>query len=394
MPESEKLKEMIAQGIAREEIVDHTGGSDDYVVKYIVDIDIDIVFTKHLFKRGEVPREYNNEVTYGDSVKALALLLTNECYVGQEQLTKILSYLSSGIINMTDATLFKWSDDFASSLSNEIAVIKRDLQNGPVINVDDSPMHCTQTLIYDEEGQNPETKSEKGKSYQVTTRTYVNSDSVIYTVNPQKDIDGVERDGILTEYDGVICHDHDTKFYNFGGRRDGHGDCGEHLLRTLKGLEELQRILWATEARQFFKDMNDYKNIDLDDSVTSCDPIMLNQFENMYDDLVAAGKTQLDLMDKKAFGYDGFNAMLNRLAEYKTPYMLFMRDYTVPFTNNAAERALRAEKNKEKISGCFRSWQGIVNYVKVRSFITTLKMRGLNLLESIRSIIQGRPVLV
>jgi len=116
-------------------------------------------------------------------------------------------------------------------------------------------------------------------------------------------------------------------------------------------------------------------------------------YEKRYDELVSSGRAQLAGMDKNSHGYEEFNAMLNRLTTYKTPYMLFMRDYAVPFTNNAAERSLRAEKNKEKICGCFRSWQGIVDYVTTRSFITTVKMRGLNLMGSIRKIFRGRPVL-
>jgi transposase len=73
--------------------------------------------------------------------------------------------------------------------------------------------------------------------------------------------------------------------------------------------------------------------------------------------------------------------------------MLFMRDYKVPFTNNLAERDLRSEKTKEKVSGMFRSWDGIENHVKVRSFISTLKKRGMDLFSCIKMVMQQESVL-
>jgi transposase len=88
-------------------------------------------------------------------------------------------------------------------------------------------------------------------------------------------------------------------------------------------------------------------------------------------------------MEAKSFGYAELQRMVHRLAKYKASYMLFIRDYTAPFTNNQAERGLRHCKTKQKISGCFRSWQGVVDYCKIRSLFASAKKRGKNLMDSI-----------
>ena len=81
-------------------------------------------------------------------------------------------------------------------------------------------------------------------------------------------------------------------------------------------------------------------------------------------------------MPPKSFGRDELRKLLSRLHERKDCYLLFMRNYAVPSTNNLAERDLRHCKLRQKISGCFRTWEGLVRYAKIRSIVGTARKRG------------------
>jgi transposase len=192
----------------------------------------------------------------------------------------------------------------------------------------------------------------------------------------------VITDNILTQFHGIISQDHESKFYNFGGL---HATCGAHLTRELKGLSELQMQMpgWAAKVRRFFLEMNLQKNDDIHRNNDSCEPALMSSFETRYDELVHSGKHHLETMSPKSFGYDELRRMVNRLDKHKDNYLLFIRNYAAPFTNNLAERDLRHCKTKQKVSGCFRSWQGVLDYCKIRSLLATARKRGQNLLDTL-----------
>ena len=240
-------------------------------------------------------------------------------------------------------------------LFDEINAIETDLLSGNVMNTDDTQMRSTQRMVYGKDNSEPVLETAVNKSFKVTVRTYSNDRSTLQTVNPGKGRDGVERDGILPKFNGSLCHDHDRKFYHYG---KAHGTCGEHLVRELEGLKKSWDIPWAGGMRAFMLKMNDYKNEDLAASKTSCDEEVLAGFETEYDELIKDGRaalSQLELTGGKS-RIDALRPIVKRLENFKDSYMLFMRDYEVPFTNNLAERDLRPDKTKQKISGCFKIW--------------------------------------
>jgi transposase len=72
-----------------------------------------------------------------------------------------------------------------------------------------------------------------------------------------------------------------------------------------------------------------------------------------------------------------------RLVTRKQDTLRFLRDPTVPFPNNQAERDGRMMTLRQKISGGFRPSQGAIGFALIRSFVSTAKKQGWNIIEAL-----------
>ena len=404
----DNIDELIANGSVAYNVVEHGDCNGAYTSKYEVGIQIKATITEHRYPDGsKVPPEHANSVFYGDSVKALAILLNNGGFVAYERLGELIGQLTNGLCEPSEGMLAALMPSFAKKLEGELEAIKQALVNSAVLNTDETPMSTTQKMQYAKCGKagcgqdnkscsmdcgEPEIASTEGKgeTMQAYARTYSSPSATLYKAQARKDAGGVLRDGILPNFIGTLSHDHDIKMYRLGS---AHSTCCPHLCRELKGLEKLYNIEWAEQAQSFFYKMNSHKKADLQQGRSECSPEALEAFMAEYGETVLEGWEAYKELGEKGFGASNLAAILKRLETYKDSYTLFIRGYSAPFSNNLAERDLRMVKAKLKISGCFRSWVGLESFLTIRSFISTVRKRGLGVLESIEKVLKGESAL-
>ena len=85
--------------------------------------------------------------------------------------------------------------------------------------------------------------------------------------------------------------------------------------------------------------------------------------------------------------------LLERMATHRSAILAFVSDFRVPFDNNQAERDLRMLKVKAKVSGCFRSSVGAVQFCRIRGYISTLHKQGYSVLDGLHSVFAGQPLM-
>jgi transposase len=183
-----------------------------------------------------------------------------------------------------------------------------------------------------------------------------------------------------------------------------HALCNAHHLRELKALIDIEKEDWARKMQQLLRRACHAANLahkralreDLNIALNALKPRLAARIERHYDAILAEGlafhQAQSPLAPAAPKGAPrrrgrkprrpGHNLLL-RLANRKQDVLRFLNDLAVPFTNNQAERDARMMKVKQKISGGFRCQDGATDFAKIRSFISTAKKQGWNVIQAI-----------
>jgi transposase len=364
------LDELVKAGKAEHIVRDMTNGAKKYVSDWIIEAKVMPVYIEVRRPAGTLPR-----IRYGEAIKSMAVYLQNVGLMSLGRISEFVSAATEGLIKLSCSAIVGFTREAAANVNLDEYV--NDLLNGKVIHVDETPVRTTERKNREGDAETP-----NGSTLNAYIRTYSNEKTTVLMASAHKDDESVKADGILTRFCGIVSQDHEAKFYNYG---DQHATCGAHLLRDLKGLEQLYKFEWAADAAKLLTEMNDYKNEDVDKGADKCAGEALAKYEERYDELVRQGRVLLNAAAPRSFGRDELRRMVERLERYKNCYLLFMRDYAAPFTNNQAERDLRHCKVKQKIAGCFRSWQGQLDYCKIRSLTDTAHKRHENPLHAIQT---------
>jgi transposase len=82
--------------------------------------------------------------------------------------------------------------------------------------------------------------------------------------------------------------------------------------------------------------------------------------------------------------------LLERLIDYESDVLRFLDNPEVPFTNNQGERDIRMFKVQQKISGCFRSFEGAEIFCRVRRYLSTARKQNVSASEALMHLFEGR----
>jgi hypothetical protein len=356
------LEELVKSGLAKHEITCGGVMAGAYVSDWEIDWICMPIFREHRRAPGKAPI-----VRYGRNLQTHCVYLQNLGMMSLERIAQYICESTGGLIKLTEGAIDSFTKTAAAGVHLEAHI--NDLLNGQVLHTDESPVRTTQRL--DDGATALETSAHT--TFNAYVRVYANATTTLLTANAHKNDEGIRRDGILERFCGILSHDHDAKLYKYA---DKHATCCEHLCRELKGMEELCMVHWAGVVRRFFLDMNNQKKADIAAGLAACAPPVLKQYEKTYNKLVSQGEALLATKNKKELGYDELRKMAARLKAHRDSYLRFIRDYTAPFTNNQAERDLRHVKIRQKVSGCYRSWRGLLDYCKIRSLTGTAKKRA------------------
>jgi transposase len=222
-----------------------------------------------------------------------------------------------------------------------------------------------------------------------------------YAVHRKRGLEAIEEIGILPRFRGVACHDRWGPYFHF--QLCLHGLCGAHLLRDLRFVFEEQGEKWAGRMRKALQAMSAAVNEARRLGRSRFNRPTLKRLERRYDNAIYGGlalhqgldKTQGELPSPGTRGRkkkrDGKN-LVDALEKHRESVLRFLHDFTVPFTNNQGERDIRMTKVKLKISGSFRSLDGARDFCRTRSYLSTGRKQGWNLLEALRAVFLGNPM--
>jgi transposase len=319
--------------------------------------------------KGQFPEAVRAPVQYGSSVKARALYLLQYQLLPYARTREALGELFG--CWPSKRTLERALAECAGALVETELKIKRRLRRSAVIHADETGLRVGGGCHYVHVASTPRLTH--------------------YGYDAHRGRKAISEINILPGYRGTCVHDGWWAYSYYTDCR--HALCGAHLLRELIYFSELdeKHKRWAAPLGELLPAMKREVEQVKEGGGERLTADRLGALTTSYDVLVAEGLKANpppevpDPIRKQA------RNLLLRLERRKEEVLCFMRDFTVAFDNNQAERDLRMVKLKQKTSGCLRTAEGARQFCRLRSYLSTMRKQGRGALSALERACTGVP---
>ena len=326
--------------------------------------------------QGSFPPEATTVVQYGPRLKGMMVYLMEGQLLPSNRVCEVLRDVVG--VEVSEGTLYTTRAQCFERLAPIEAGIRQAITQAAVVHVDETGLRVNQRLWW------LHVASTDGLTY--------------YFAHPKRGQVAMDEMGILPALKGTAVHDGWKSYQRYDC---GHALCNAHHLRELQYVLEHYAQPWAFQMSLLLVTIHHQVEAAKAQGLQTLSPSDLDAFEARYQAILAQGfadnplpplsqsstKTRKRGRPRRSPPRN----LLERLQAHSASVLGFMHDFTLPFDNNQAERDLRMMKLKQKISGSFRSEDGVKHFCRIRGYLATLRKQGLKVLDALLNLFSGNP---
>ena len=357
----------------------------EYDVKYEYDVEVVVKKKKHVFYHyqcldcgtifvSKSPVHLRSDVGYGKTLQAIALTLTNNVNAAMNKNAMFLSGITLGELTPCEGYIAKLQKRAANGLVQFCSDLKRLLITRRILYWDDTViMIMTKRACF---------------------RFYGDEKIAYYTAHETKGWIGIDEDGILEllTSDTWVMHDHCTINYNkkFSFKNL---ECDQHGERDCQRNTDDTQHKWSTNVKALIGKTIKDRDKAIVEGYASFSDSYIRMFDEQFFGYLSDGWKENE-KEPKNYGARFERALLRRLEKYHNNYFAWMKDFSLPTTNNLSERSLRGVKSHEKISGQFESITTARYHAAIKTYTETCRRNGINEFEALKRLCEGNPYTV
>ncbi len=322
--------------------------------------------------KGTFPAHVTQPTQYGLRLKAQASYLNSYHFIPLARTTELLTdFYGQG---PSEAVVIAANRQLVIQTRASRVRIQQQIRTAPVVNFDESGLRVEERLQW----------------------LHVASTAKLthYHAHAKRGQVGMQAAGILSRYRGVAVHDHWASYLQF--RDCQHAFCNAHHLRELLFIHERYDQEWAAEMAHLLRTIKT-EVASTAHAHEALPPERLAHYDAEYDTLIAQGlaanppPAQTQARTRGRPKQAPPKNLLDRLRTHKSGVLRFMYDFRIPFDNNQAERDVRMIKVQQKVSGAFRTHTGADTFCALRSYISTVRKHGHNVIDALYNAFLDQP---
>jgi len=390
-PDESEITDIIEHGAGEEDFLCPRCDSGNFVptggydVRYEYDVEITVKKKKHIFYYyqcldcgtvfgSRCPMYLRGNAGYGSTLQALALTLTNNVNAAMNKNAMFLAGITNGELTPCEGYIAKLQKRAAGMLVQ----FRQDLMM----------MLITRRLVYwDDTVIMIMTK-------RACFRFYGDEFIAYFTAHETKGWTGIDEDGILEllTSDTWVMHDHARINYNKKFRFKNL-ECNQHGERDCQKNADDTQHKWSSNLKALMSKAIKDRDQAVAEGYTAFGDSYIKAFNEQLAGYISDGWKENEKQPDK-YGAIFERALLRRFEEYRDNYFAWMKDFTLPTTNNLSERSLRGVKSHEKISGQFESVEAARYHAMIKTYTETCRRNGINEFDALKRLCDGNPYTV